>query len=176
MARTDSGGSDNRRVDVAVAVAAPGRSGLERACRVLVICWAVVGMAGCGYLFLSSAVPVTTLGDPVMWGPAWLQCTAIACAFLLGLLWLVLPAFLLAIGTSHLRAVRAAWPWQLGWVMASVAAVVLECLLVTGRGVPSVAPDYQGPAIVGWIWLAETAGCLAIGAAMLAVLGRAAGQ
>jgi hypothetical protein len=46
-------------------------------------------------------------------------------------------------------------------------------MLVTGFGVRPVAPDYQGAALVTWVWLTEAASCLAIGTVIIAVLIRA---
>ncbi len=85
---------------------------LRPSCRALVACWAVVGTVGCGYLFVSSTLPVTTLGEPPLWGPGWLSSIAVMAAIVLGLPWLGLPLILLPIGLVHLR--RGA-PGRLHW-------------------------------------------------------------
>jgi len=147
---------------------------LDKSCRILATCWALVGMAGCAYLSLSSTLPVTTLGDPFLWGPDWLQSVAVSGAIVLGLPWLAVPVALLFVGLVRLhRARHGRRRWQAAWVVAVAVAVSVEAMLVTGFDVASIAPNYQGPALVSWIWLAESAGCLAVGAAMLAVLARA---
>jgi hypothetical protein len=46
-------------------------------------------------------------------------------------------------------------------------------MLIAGFDAPFADPNYLGSAVVGWIWLAEAAGWLAVGAAMLAVLSHA---
>jgi hypothetical protein len=145
-----------------------------KTCRALAACWAVIGAAGCAYLFLSSTLAVTTLGDPFLWGPGWIQAIAVGGAIVLALPWLAVPAFLLVIGPIQLyRAAPARHLRLAGWVAAVAAAITLEVMLVTGFGVRPVAPDYQGAALISWAWLTDAASCLAIGAAMLAILIRA---
>jgi hypothetical protein len=46
-------------------------------------------------------------------------------------------------------------------------------MLIAGFDAPFADPNYLGSAVVGSIWLAEAAGWLAVGAAMLAVLSHA---
>jgi hypothetical protein len=104
-----------------------------------------VGTAGCVYLFLSSTLPVTTLGDPFFWGADWLQAVAIAGAIVLGLPWLAVPAALLFLGLIRMHPGHVRRRWQAAWVVAAAVAVLLEAMLVTGFDVASIAPDYQGP-------------------------------
>ncbi len=165
---------DNHLVDLCTPQPQLCRSALWRTCRALATCWALVGTAGCTYLFLSSTLAVTTLGDPFLWGPAWLQAIAVSGAIVLALPWLAVPAVLLVIGPIQLyRAGHARQLRLLGWVAAAAAANTLEVMLVTGFDVPPVASNYQGAALISWVWLAEAASCLGIGTIMLAVLRRA---
>ena len=165
---------DNHLVDLRAPQPALGRAALWKTCRALATCWALIGAAGCAYLFLSSTRAVTTLGDPFLWGPAWLQTIAVSGAIVLALPWLAVPAVLLIIGPIQLYRAGPARQLRLaGWVAATAAAATLEVMLVTGFGVRPVAPDYQGAALVSWVWLAEAASCVAIGTVMLAVLIRA---
>jgi hypothetical protein len=148
---------------------------LRPSCRALAACWAVIGTVGSGYLFLSSTLPVTTLGEPPLWGPGWLSSIAVMAAIALGLPWLGLPLILLPIGLIHLRReAPRRLHWQVGWTALTAVAVLIEAMLVTGFAVPLLGEEYQGPAVVGWIWLTESAACLAIGMATLTLLARAA--
>ncbi len=145
-----------------------------KTCRAFAICWAAVGTVGLGYFFLSSTIPITTLGDPPEWGPAWVGAVAVTATLLLGLPWLAVPGVLLIVGLiqMHWRG-RARWWWQLCWAVLVAVAFVIELMVLTGYDVPFLAPNYQGAAIVAWIWLGEIGGCLLTGVAMLAVLTRA---
>jgi hypothetical protein len=53
---------------------------------------------------------------------------------------------------------------------AVTVGVTLEALFLTGFGQPDPPPAYIGPAVVNWVWLAESAGFAAAGAAMIAIL------
>jgi hypothetical protein len=148
---------------------------LRPSCRALAACWAVIGTVGSGYLFLSSTLPVTTLGEPPLWGPGWLSSIAVMAAIVLGLPWLGLPLILLPVGLVHLRrGAPGRLHWQIGWATLTAAEVLIEAMLVSGFAVPLLGEDYQGQAVVGWIWLTESAACLAIGMATLTLLARAA--
>jgi hypothetical protein len=141
-------------------------------CRAGAACWALIGAVGCGYLFVSSTLPVTTLGDPSLWGPGWLASIAVAGGLILGLPWLALPVVLLPIGVAYLRRAPRRPLWQTAWAAAAAAALALEALFITGIDVPFLAPNYQGPALVSWIQLPETAAFIAVGIALLAILAR----
>jgi hypothetical protein len=57
---------DNHLVDLCAPQPALGRGAPWKTCRALATCWALIGAAGCAYLFLSSTLAVTTLGDPFL--------------------------------------------------------------------------------------------------------------
>jgi hypothetical protein len=90
-------------------------------CRAFAASWALIGAVGCGYLFASSTLPVTTSGEPSMWGPAWLAAIAVVGALLVCLPWLVLPVALLPIGLVYLRP-EARDAEQKGWSCNPIAS------------------------------------------------------
>jgi hypothetical protein len=139
------------------------------ACRRVVMCWAVVGALGLGYLFASSTVPVTTTGDPGLFGPAGLQVVAVAAAFVLGLPSFFLPVVWLPMGVRYLGQTRY-HRRRSAWIAGTAAAVVLEAVVIVGVGIPAIAPNYVGAPIVSWVQLAECAAFLVIGVALAAIL------
>lgn len=142
-----------------------------RSCQALVVCWAVLGAIGCGYLFASSTLPITTLGEPPYWGPGWLRAIAIISGLVIGLPWILVPIVLLIVGLIYIRreALRA-MRWLALWTALAATALILETLILTGFGVPLLTPNYQGPAIVSWVDLFESISFAVVGAAMLSLL------
>jgi hypothetical protein len=150
---------------------ADARHGLG--CRLLVAYYTVAGTAWCAYLFYLSTPSVTIPGD---WpqgeggGPAWLGAIAPAALVLLCMWWLF-PLLLLLAGLAYLpSAAPGAHRWPAAWAGAIAAGITLEALFITGFGQSGPSPAYIGPAMVNWVWLAESAGFAAVGAAMIAIL------
>jgi hypothetical protein len=141
----------------------------RRRCWALVALWSVFAAAVSGYVFLSSTLPVTTTGEPPLWGPAPIQVIMYVAVFV-GLAWggVLIPVLLL--GLAHQRAVQPRFRWALAWAGAVAAGVVLEVLYFTGIGYPVVPQGYAGPALVSWGQLWVAVGFLVVGALMLAVL------
>jgi hypothetical protein len=97
-------------------------------------------------------------------------CGIAAVALLLLCMWWVFPLVLLA-GFAYLpSAAPGARQWLAGWAGALAAGIMLEALVVTGFGYHNPSPAYIGPAIVNWVWLVESLGFAAVGAAMIAIL------
>jgi hypothetical protein len=143
----------------------------QQCCRIAG-CWALIGAVGCGYLFLSSTRPITITGEPPLLGPAWLQTGVFLGAILLCLPWVIVPLVLLVPGLIHVYRGRSRRTrWQAAWTALMALSIALEAALITGFGVPFPAPNYQGPAIVGWVELPESVGFLVVGVSMMALLG-----
>jgi hypothetical protein len=139
-----------------------------RAAGWLVACWTLVGAVGFAYLF--ATVPVTELGEPGLFGPAWLQDVAFTCGILFGLPSFVLPVLWLPFGIHSLHRERFETWRRVAWIAGTAAAIYLEALVITGVGVPLIAPNYLGAGIVSWVQLAESGGFLLIGIALAAIL------
>jgi hypothetical protein len=136
----------------------------------LVAFYTVAGTAWCAYLFYLSTLPVTIPGDWPGGGPAWLGAIAAVALVLLGLWWLF-PVLLLLAGLAYLpSAAPGERRWPVVWAGAVAAGVTLEALFLTGFGQPDPSSAYIGPAVVNWVWMAESAGFAAAGAAMIAIL------
>ncbi len=144
--------------------------GAGRASWVLVICWTFIGAAGFAYLFASSTVPVTELGESGQFGPPWLQGIAVMCGVLFGLPSFVLPLLWLPFGLYSLRRQRCEVWRHIAWIAGTAAAVAMEAAATMGVGVAAIAPKYLGAPIVSWVWLAESGGFLVIGVTLAAVL------
>lgn len=74
---------------------------------------------------------------------------------------------LLLVGILRLRR---AWRLSLGWAGAVAAAAALEATFLGGYGVPLVSQAYSGPAVVDWMYLAESAGFLIVGTVLIKIL------
>jgi len=57
---------------------------------------------------------------------------------------------------------------RITWIAGTAAALGLEAAAVTGAGVPPLAETYVGAPVVSWVQLAEAAGFLVIGLALVA--------
>jgi hypothetical protein len=124
-----------------------------------------VGALGCAYFFACSTVPVTTTGDPGLFGPPLVQTAAVVAGICLGLPSLLLPVVWLPIGVRCLRR-----GWRLAWLGGTAAAIGLEAGFLVGAGVPYMAPSYVGAPILSWIQLAQSAGYLITGVVLVAIL------
>ena len=143
-------------------------------CQIVVAGYALLGTAGCGYLFYMSTLPVRIPDDWGAQAPAWLGTLALFGTLLLGVPWALLPVLLLFAGRAHLRqAAPAAVVWRALWAAVVAAALGLEALVILGTGYRMPPPTYVGPGLVSWVAPAEAAGFLVLGAAMLAVLAAA---
>jgi hypothetical protein len=120
------------------------------------LCWAVLGAIFSAYWFVSSTLPVTTSGEPTMWGPDWLGGIVFVATLFLGLPWLLVPVVLLIVALRRRRR------WPAAWIGTIVAGIVLGALTVSGFGTRLIPPPYTGPALVSWIQLAESAGFVVI--------------
>jgi hypothetical protein len=118
------------------------------------VCWAALAAVTCAYQFFWSTFPVTGVDEPP--GPTTVTVIGDYTAVLFALNALCsIPLFL--IGLFRLRRMRRR---MIAWVAAAIAGFVFEAMFVTGFGVPWVSPAYSGPAVVSWVYLAETAGYL----------------
>jgi hypothetical protein len=117
-----------------------------------------------------STRPVTIPGDWPEGGPAWLGAIA-AAALVLLCMWGLFPVLLLLAGLAYLLSTApGARRWPAVWAGAVAAGITLETLFITGFGQPDPSPAYTGPAVVNWVWLAESLGFATVGAAMIAIL------
>jgi hypothetical protein len=140
-------------------------------CRIVVAGYALLGTAGCGYLFYESTLPVRIPDDWGAQAPAWLGTLALFGKLLLGLPWALLPVLLLFAGRAHLRQVAPTGEhWRALWVLGVTAAIALEAMVILGTGYRMPSPAYLGPGLVSPVALVESAGFLVLGAAMLAIL------
>jgi hypothetical protein len=81
---------------------------------------------------------------------------------------LLLPVVWLPFGMLHLRPAGHFVVRRATWIAGTAAAIGLEVAAVTGIGVPSLAETYVGAPVVSWVQLAEAAGFLVIGLALVA--------
>ena len=140
-------------------------------CRIVVAGYALLGTAGCGYLFYLSTLPVRIPDDWGAQAPAWLGTLAFFGTLLLGLPWALLPLLLLFAGRAHLRQVAPTGEhWRALWVLGVTAAIALEAMVILGTGYRMPSPAYLGPGLVSPVARVESAGFLVLGAAMLAIL------
>jgi hypothetical protein len=140
-------------------------------CRIVVAGYALLGTAGCGYLFYLSTLPVRIPDDWGAQAPAWLGTLALFGTLLLGLPWALLPLLLFFAGRAHLRqAAPAAVVLRALWAAAVAAVLGLETLVILRAGYRMPPPTYMGPGLVSWVAAAEAASFLVLGAAMLATL------
>jgi len=131
----------------------------------LIACWALLGAAGCAYQFFWSTFPVTNVDEPP--GP---QRVVLIGDFVsgLGALYALCSVGLLLAGLIRLRRTRG---WAGAWAGAAAVGLTFEAMIATGVGVPWVSPAYSGPAVLDWVYLAESAGFLIVGATLVWVLG-----
>jgi hypothetical protein len=130
----------------------------------LIACWALLGAACYAYRFFWSTFPVTSVDEPA--GPTWVVSIGEIVWALIALHALCSVPLLLA----GLIRLRRTWRWAVAWASAAAAGLALEVMFVTGFGVPWVSPAYSGPAVLDWAYLAESAGFLLAGTAMVRVL------
>lgn len=139
--------------------------------RFLVASYTLLGAVACAYLFAVSTQPVTIPDDPPVLGPPWVGGAVFVLMFALAAPWALLPVPLLIVGALRLRQVPpAGWRWCAAWVAAIAASTGLEVLAGTHYAQPWVSPAYQGAAVVNWMSLAESAGFVCAGVAMMTVL------
>ena len=147
-----------------------------RLCRVLVTCWALLGAGGCALLFVWSTGRVQGSYGMVIaptWLPSWLSYILWLAAFLGAVPWMLLLGVILILGVVHFRRVAPGRHlWGVAWAGA-VAAGILLMALVNYVHISPYSP-YTGPTIVSWGELPVSAGFLVLGAAMIALLTRAA--
>jgi hypothetical protein len=129
----------------------------------LTACWALLEAVSCAYQFFWSTFPVARADEPP--GPSWLIRAGNLAQLLTVLSALTLVALLL-VGIVYLRR---AWQLSLVWGAAVAGAVALEVTFLSGYGVPIVSQAYSGPAVVDWMYLAESAGFLIVGAVLIKI-------
>jgi hypothetical protein len=131
----------------------------------LIVCWALLGAVGCAYQFFWSTFPVTSVDEPP--GPHWVVLIGDLVS-VLGVLYALCSVGLLLAGLIRLRRTKV---WAGAWAGASAVALTFEVMIATSVGVPWVSPTYSGPAVLDWVYLAECAGFLVIGATLVWVVG-----
>jgi hypothetical protein len=151
-------------------VPAPVASG--RRCRVLVTCWALLGAGGCAVLFIWSTGRVLGPDEMVVtpsWMPGWLSYIIWLAGFLVVIPWVLTLGLILILGVVYLhRVAPGRHLWQVAWAGTAAAGVALIALMADMQISPTL--PYTGPTIVSWGELPVSAGFLALGAVMIALL------
>jgi hypothetical protein len=125
--------------------------------------------------FLCSTMPVRypVVTSEVPTGPSWIPAglfvLMVGAALLVTLLMALLLLPLLASGFVHVRC-YADRRLVAAWAGAMMAALALEVAYLTNFAGPSTSDNYTGPAVLNWAHLADAAGFLTIGAAMMVIL------
>jgi hypothetical protein len=128
--------------------------------------WLVLSTACCLFQFVWSVFPVTMGDEPP--GPAAVTDLGEA-ALLMGVL---LAMWSIVLSVAGLIRVRRSWA-ALVWVVAAGVSLALQVAYITGFATPWVSPAYSGPAVVDWVYLAESAALLIAGSVMIRIVGRA---
>lgn len=151
----------------------PARATAGRWCRALAAGFAVLNAVSCA----TRIYPPARLGSALFgWLnhlnrlPGWLGQVGFYAELALPALWVLLPVPLLFTGIVHVRrAAPARWRWVAAWSGAIAGGVLLEVVSLAGP-----LSGYFPPArAVDWVPAAQTAGFLAVGAAMIWVVRRA---